>query len=292
MSKQDRNTGFTIAIVLIVCTLSLIVVGASLWRIIEPGFNTAMQFFGFQVQLATVDYNFDVPPRQDTVVNPPAPEPLPQPAPNPTPQPQPQPELVDTPTPTLDEYVYVLPQPPLIVPANYSYNFPVPTLAAANESISNGFRDSILGDAQLAGYGQGGDVPQSNLTILIDKIGVKSPVLQGLGGDNLLDLGFWVYPGSYPIGEGEMVLLCHRRFFGPYDPRTCWNIDYMAIGDEITIRNPGSEAKYRVVSTSIVDDQDAAIYNISDTQNYLKIVTCHPLYSNEQRFVVLAELIS
>lgn len=291
MSKQDRNTGFTIAIVLIVCTLSLIVVGASLWRIIEPGVNTALQFFGFQAQLATVNYNFEV-PRRDIVVNPPVnPPPATPPATPPAQEPETPTEVIPPP-PTIDEEVFVLPQPPLVVPANYSYNFPVPTLAAAAENISNGFRDSILNDAQLAGYGQGGDVPQSNLTIMIDKIGIKSPVLQGLGGDNLLDLGFWVYPGSYPIGQGEMILLCHRRFFGPYDPRTCWFIDSMTAGDEIVIRNESTEAKYRVISTSIVDDQDGGIYNISDNKNYLKIVTCHPLYSNEQRFVVLAELIN
>lgn len=301
MSKQDRNTAFTIIIVLVVCTLSLVVVGASLWRIIGPGLEAALVFVGLKVKVSTSNYNFVVPARDEVAQNNPSPAPQPQPAPQPTPAPNPQPNPVPPPVsagsdedlsyvyPTLDPYAE--PNPFKIVPANYSYNFPVPPRQETGEDSSLGiFQDAILTDAQLAGYGQGQGV-NSDLFFEVPKIGIKSPVWQGLGSEALLKKGFWVYPGSHPLGQGEMVLLCHRRYFGPYDPRTCWNLDKIVVGDSMAIRKGQQTLNYTVISTAVVDPESAAVYTISDTENFLKIVTCTPLYSNAKRLVVVAKLV-
>lgn len=174
----------------------------------------------------------------------------------------------------------------------YNYNFVVPASNLPKEDVEvlQSFPDAIVQDAVLAGYGQGEDAnTQVNLQIRIPKIGVNSPVVQGLGADNLLEQGFWVHPGSFELGEGEVTMLCHRRFFGPYDPRSCWFLDEISKGDEILLDFYDTTLQYKVVGVNVFDGEDPLIYTFNEEKDYIKIVTCTPLYSNEQRLVVLAE---
>lgn len=261
MKKEDRNTAIIIIVVLVVCTVSLVAIGSSLWNIVSPGVNAFFNYIGINVRLATVDYNFQVPAVGSSQSS-----------------------------PTTSSQGGQTP-PPSVVPANYSYNFPVPPAPTNGGSSVTGLRDAILTDAQLAGYGTGTDTPTTELLLNIPKIKVTSPVLQGLGGDDLLDRGFWAYPSSKPIGQGELILLCHRRFFGPYDPRTCWNLDKLVKGDEIYLKGSTDVTlTYKIIAVNELNASDPTIYNPSETENYLKIVTCHPLYSDANRLVVLAEL--
>lgn len=267
MKKEDRNTAIIIIVVLVVCTVSLVAIGSSLWNIVSPGINAFFNFVGLNVRLATVDYNFQVPVGTGGG--------------------QSQSSTSSSTTSSSGSSV----PPPNVVPANYSYNFPVPPLTDNGSAAVSGLRDAILTDAQLAGYGTGTDTPTTELIVNIPKIKVTSPVLQGLGGDDLLDRGFWVYPSSKPIGQGELIILCHRRFFGPYDPRTCWNLDKLVPGDEVYLKGSADVTlTYKIIAVNELPGTDPTIYNASDTENYLKIVTCHPLYSDVNRLVVLAEL--
>lgn len=274
MKKEDRNTAIIVIIVLVVCTISLVAIGSTLWNIVSPAVNAALSFVGLNVRLVTVDYNFQFPRKQVAISS------------ASSLNPQSSSESSTTASFGTPEV--------RVVPANYTYNFDVPKAAgnAPIDATGIGLRDAILTDAQLAGYGSGTDTPQTQLLINIPKIKVNSPVFQGLGGDDLLDRGFWVYPTSKPIGQGELILLCHRRYFGPYDPRSCWNLDKMAAGDEIFIKGSNNQdVKFQVIGVNEFAGNSANIYTISDTEKYLKIVTCHPLYSDQNRLVVLAKMV-
>lgn len=274
MNKQDRGIAFTIAIVLLICTISLIAILNSLWQLVGPGVQTLIAIISNEARTVTANYNFQIPSLDKGTTS--------------------TQSSTSSSTTSTTQTTSSSEDRPIIVPSNYTYNFPVPdAIHNVDEEYSNliGFEDSILTDAQLVGYGSGSDTPQISLFLSIPKINVKSPVLQGLGSDELLKQGFWVYPGSYPIGVGEMILLCHRRYFGPYDPRSCWNLDKMSINDEIFIRRGEQQLTYKVVGVNEFTGDNPSIYNISSTKSYLKIVTCTPLYSNDNRLVVLAELV-
>lgn len=274
MKREDRNTALIIIAVLIVCTISLVAIAGSLFNIFAPVVNGALEFVGWNVKLANVNYNFTVPKlAANTTTS----------------------TSTTTTTPTVtttssaDSILYTTNR---IIPANYSYNFPIPPKPRDDSDPATvGFEDAILQDAELAGYGKGKDVVALDMIIQIPKIHVNSPVVQGLGSKDLLHKGFWIYPSSKPIGQGEVIMLCHRRYFGPYDPRSCWNLDKLGKGDQIYLKaGKNKTLTYRVISTNVFDGGDETIYITSDSENYLKLVTCTPLYSSAQRLVVLAKL--
>ena len=159
-----------------------------------------------------------------------------------------------------------------------------------------GIQSEILQDAIRAGYSteEFGSLPkiQSQLKINIPKIGIDSPIWQGNDANNYLEKGFWAYPFSGALGKGENVFLCHRRFFGPNDPRSCWFLDKLEKNDLINIYVAEEvEMVYQIIDIKIFSDQDPNIYNIDLDKDLIRIVTCNPLYSNSERLVVIAERI-
>lgn len=275
MSNNDRNTALIVTIVLIVCTISLIAVGSAVWQLIGPGVLGLLQAVGVNVRLATVDYNFAAP---SAVV------------------------AVSTTTTSITTVTATSSSEPestssassqYELPAGYTYNFPVPALPSTDVDVSDyGLESAILTDAQLAEAAAGGaEIPQVEMLLTIPKVGIKSSVFQGFGSEALLKKGFWIHTASGQIGKGEVIMLCHRRYFGPVDPRSCWNLDKLVKGDELTLQVGSSVLRYRIVGTSIYRGDDPSIYSTDNAGSYLKIVTCHPLYSNAERFVVLAEQI-
>jgi len=130
--------------------------------------------------------------------------------------------------------------------------------------------------------------------IKIPRIGVDSPVLQGFNVYDLLKQGWWLYPASYTNGPGEKIFYCHRRYFGRFDPRTCWNLNQVILDDLIYLYNSdGQIFTYKVISTSIVRG-DVLNTMRPSTKEYVKIITCGTENGapggNDYRVVVLAEL--
>jgi len=265
MNKGDRDNLIIVLIVLVVCTISLVAMAVSVWRLIGPSVVQFTDVLGLSVKISNLDYNFNLP--EVRVV-----------------------ETVSTSSEASKSVESSSTASSSSSEPSFDYNFqiPEPTVTTAASLEPYGFEDAILTDAEMAGYGSG-EVAYTELRITIPKISVDSPIVQGLGGEGLKQ-GFWVYPSSQ-IGEGEVILLCHRRYFGPNDPRSCWYIDQVSTGDEIFV-NKGSETlKYSVVGTHSYPANDSTIYTVSE-DNYIKIVTCHPLGSSTERFVVLAKLVN
>lgn len=184
------------------------------------------------------------------------------------------------------------------------YNFVVPNAKGSFDNdefqISNDndrdvefVRDDILTDEQRNFAAKQG-VPDGQFgQIIIPQIGIYSNILAGGDGDTLMDQGFWVYPSSNTPETGELILLCHRRYFGQYDQRSCWNVNQLEVGELIQINDKnGNPIRYSVKSVTVKSAEDTNIYETSDS-SVLKIVSCS--LDNSQpggsthRVVVIAE---
>ncbi len=154
-------------------------------------------------------------------------------------------------------------------------------------------RDSLLSPEQKQ-YAFDANVTTGVIgEIVIPKIGVKGNVLGGADGDALMDQGFWMYPSSATPGNGETILMCHRRFFGSKDQRSCWNLDQLQKGDLIQIIDPnGMPIRYEVQTITVKSPDDVNVYETS-RENFLKLISCSlpggVPGGSDYRIVVIAE---
>lgn len=132
----------------------------------------------------------------------------------------------------------------------------------------------------------------NSASIIISKLGINAPILHGQDSDSLLKKGFWSFPASDEPGKGEVVLLCHRRYFGKGTPKSCWDINQLRNGDIIEIKlKDGGYTKYKVNDISIIKGNDTSIYNVSNI-NRLRLISCSTADgdagSNEYRIIISA----
>lgn len=254
ISSQDRNTGITIAVVLIVCTASLIAIGSSLFRLITPSLNTIGNVLGARVRVVTVDYNFTVPASGVQTAAP----------------------IVATTDPQTIQ-----------VQGNFDVpdQRPLPTIW--RNSIGKQF--GLAQDVKNQGYAlvdEGSD--QINFQLSIPSAGLTTPVFQGNNGFGNLAKGAWLHPRSQTWQVGEAIILCERSIFGPQDVRSCLYLDNIQVGDEVIVRTEVTEYKYTIVGKNIFAAADTTIYQSASDTHTLKIVTTHPIGNNQQRLVLLA----
>ena len=70
---------------------------------------------------------------------------------------------------------------------------------------------------------------------------------------------------------------------------TFFNLDKVKIGDKVYIEQNGEKISFTVTETKIVEKTDRNI--LTQTDDYrITIVTCHPLWTDDQRLVVIAKL--
>ncbi len=166
---------------------------------------------------------------------------------------------------------------------------PTPTNPTFPDEIKS-YPDAIYTIDEINVFTLAGQKPaQKNLKIGIASINVSANLYQGEPSEEFLKEGFWVSPTESELGDGETVFFCNRRFFGPNDARGCWNIDKVNVSDSIVITFENSALEYKVIGTNIFNADDALIYQVNPDKDQIKIITTHPLESNSQRFVVLAE---
>jgi sortase A len=119
----------------------------------------------------------------------------------------------------------------------------------------------------------------------IPAIGVSQAVIQGTDSTRLRR-GPGHYPETSLPGLGRTTAIAgHRTTWGaPFR-----NLDDLDPGDLVLVRLPYGTARFRVIDTRVVDDQDFSI--LTDVgRERLVLTACHPLYSASQRLAVFAEL--
>jgi LPXTG-site transpeptidase (sortase) family protein len=136
----------------------------------------------------------------------------------------------------------------------------------------------------------GSDTSQINKIITIPKLNIDTPVFIGSDPRTSLTIGWWSDPRSHWMEHGEILVYCHRRYFAPSDQRSCWHLDQLEIGDEIYFGTGETRQLYKVIGKNIFAATDSTPQQISETEDYLKIVTTEPLLQNDKRLVILAKL--
>lgn len=277
MSKQDRNTALTILIVLIVCITALVAVGGSLWSLVGPGVNSALASIGVVVNVATANYNFEVPGQDGSNSS-----------------------TTENSSSSLEEITLAAAnqgdsQTDTQVQSeshNYRVNGNFTVLGSSTERVfAAGVVDGILDDLLKADYESlsGGEFSQP-LRVQIPNIDLDSKAYYDVEAKFALQNGFAFHPNSHQFGEGEVVLTCHRRYLAAGDPRSCYYLDKVFVGDEIIVNANGLALNYSVVGISIQPASSSLVYNASEDRSYLRIVTAHPINNLNSRLIVLAEL--
>lgn len=262
ISKQDRNVGITVAIVLVVCIASLIAIGSTFIRLITPGVERIAELLGAGVRVSTVDYNFNVgaapqtqvpiPPQSSTTSS--SPNTLgPNVPANPT-----NPENLEIRPPQVRE----LSQPQRQAIGKSANFLQLLNLAAAPKNLE------VLGH------------------IYIPKLGLYSPILSGGDFSESLFAGFALHPNSLKPNLGEWGIICQRSYFAAFDQRSCLFLDELNAEDQILFVVANTVYTYEVAFT-LNQEKSSLSANYSPIGDTLRIITTDLENQNIQYLVAI-----
>jgi LPXTG-site transpeptidase (sortase) family protein len=126
--------------------------------------------------------------------------------------------------------------------------------------------------------------------LVIRKIGVNIPIIESPSEEYGLSRGTWIVPdGSTPDKGGNTILTGHRFKYLPPSNLTFYLLDKMVPGDKIYVFWRGHDYYYDIKEVKRVEKTEMSI--VEPTQDdRLTIYTCDPIFSQDRRLVVVAEL--
>ena len=131
-------------------------------------------------------------------------------------------------------------------------------------------------------------VPLGN-KIMIPKIGVEMPIVEGTNEKIALNQGAWRMPQtSTPDQDGNTVITGHRFKYIPPSKETFYLLDKLAVGDEFVVNWEGLEYNYKVTETKVVEPTALEVLDNTATPR-VTIITCTPLFTTKQRLIVIGE---
>jgi len=173
-------------------------------------------------------------------------------------------------------------------------NFEIPTETSGVKAATTDKEDKSLVDKESPVVNNSNAVVVESMgvnTLVIPRLNVRTSVIEGIDGEKAIHEGAWLYPNSYE-GEGEKILLGHRRFWGADDPRSFWNLDQLKTGDTIRYSDAkGNVYNYAVKSVAVRNAGDLSTLKPSK-ENIIKVISCSTADgsagSSEKRIVVIA----
>jgi len=127
--------------------------------------------------------------------------------------------------------------------------------------------------------------PQAAIRIVIDKIGVDAPVVEGDDWESLKK-GVGHHIGSANPGQrGNMVASAHNDVFG----ETFRDLGKLEPGDEVLVFTQQRSYRYVVREVRIVEPTEMSVMQAMD-EPILTLITCYPYMVDTHRVVVTAEL--
>lgn len=129
--------------------------------------------------------------------------------------------------------------------------------------------------------------PENAVRIRIPAIGVDAPVVQG---DSWAQLqkGVGQHIGTANPGEsGNVVLSAHNDIFGEIFRR----IDQLTDGDEIIVQTQTREYVYIYVWTEVVKPTEVRVME-QTVEPIVTLISCYPYLINNERIVVVGELVN
>lgn len=126
-------------------------------------------------------------------------------------------------------------------------------------------------------------------SLYIPSVNINGKVVDGRD-SNEMNRGFWHFPLSgQPGRKGNTVIIAHRFLYLPPRTDTFFLLDKVRVGDKVVINQKDGVYRYTVTETKVVDKNNRDI--LSQTYDYrLTLITCHPLWTSDKRFVVIAKL--
>jgi LPXTG-site transpeptidase (sortase) family protein len=127
--------------------------------------------------------------------------------------------------------------------------------------------------------------------LIIKKIGVNAPIVEAKNSDYGLSKGAWRVPeSSTPDKGGNTVITGHRFKYLPPSNLTFYLLNKLEPGDIISVIWKEQDYYYKVKEVKIVKPEDLSILK-STKDSILTLYTCDPIYSQDNRLVVISELI-
>lgn len=255
-SKEDQNTFLLVAAILVVCIVAIIVMVGLIWGVVAKPIGDTIsnvsEFFKIQEPL---NYNFpipEVPVTQEPVAN--------------------DQNNIEDSEGSEPSIKYDMPYKEAQI------------LGAYTENIN---REPLVIETAKSRYTTSNSLTQVKFNVRIPSIGMNAPAMHGNNIEFILQSGFLIYPGSDLSMEGSIILICYRSQFKSTDPKSCWYLDKLQKDDEIVIDNFGSETKYRIIGTNIINFNADFLYQKPADDKYLQIIT----NDGNNRLIILAERI-
>ena len=133
------------------------------------------------------------------------------------------------------------------------------------------------------------DYSVSSNRVIIPKIGVNAPIVESESAEYGLARGAWRLPeGSTPPEGGNTVITGHRFKYLPPNNLTFYLFHKLETGDIVSVLWEEEEYYYRVSETKIVPKTQVSITDPTQEPR-LTLFTCHPIYSQKERLVVIGE---
>ncbi|MEI2702558.1 MAG: class E sortase [Baekduia sp.] len=147
-------------------------------------------------------------------------------------------------------------------------------------AVAQPLRMSAGAAALRAGLGDGDAAGE----LQISRIGLRAVLVAG-SSPAALRRGPGIYAGSPFPGEGGTVAIAgHRTTHGaPFR-----HIDRLRAGDPITLRMPYGLVRYRVRRIEVVSPGTVSALRRVRTGERLVLSACHPLFSADERLLVIA----
>ncbi|PLX28062.1 hypothetical protein C0583_02415 [Candidatus Parcubacteria bacterium] len=125
--------------------------------------------------------------------------------------------------------------------------------------------------------------------LIIPKIGVNAPIVESDNEQQGLSMGAWRVPdSSTPDQGGNTVITGHRFKYLPPHNVTFYSFDKLEKGDLVTVLWNKEEINYHIIETKVVPETEISIMD-QTVEPRLTMFTCTPIYSTENRLVVIAE---
>ncbi len=126
--------------------------------------------------------------------------------------------------------------------------------------------------------------------VIIPKMDETLPIRLGASDDNMKSGTGHLTETSYPIGgaNSNSVLGAHRGYSMALLFK---NIDLLEQGDRVYIRNPWGTLTYQVATIKIVTPEQNESIFIEEGHDRLTLLSCHPQFDGQERYVVTCERI-
>lgn len=140
------------------------------------------------------------------------------------------------------------------------------------------------------------NLPKANYSIsqnriIIPKIGVNSPIIESKNEEYALNRGSWILPeGSTPDKVGNTIITGHRFKYLPPNNLTFYLFHKLEVGDVVSVLWKKENYYYKIKEIKTVDKHDLSILKENE-KNILTLFTCDPIYSQDNRLVVIGELV-